>query len=45
MAKTSMSATHKDISFTLNGRPVTALAGNHQNLVELLQEQGLFGAR
>ncbi len=45
MAKTSMSPTHKDISFTLNGRPVTALAGNHQNLVELLQNQGLFGAR
>lgn len=49
MAKTSMSkttgATHKDISFTLNGRAVTAHAGNHQNLVELLQGQGLFGAR
>lgn len=39
------SATHKDITFTLNGRPVTAHAGNHQNLVELLQGQGLFGAR
>ena len=49
MAKTSMSkktaTTHKDISFTLNGRAVTAHAGNHQNLVELLQGQGLFGAR
>jgi len=37
--------THKTISFTLNGNPVTAHAGNHQNLVELLQGQGLFGAR
>jgi aerobic carbon-monoxide dehydrogenase small subunit len=49
MAKMSMSktisATHKDISFQLNGRPVTAQAGNHQNLIELLQSQGLFGAR
>ena len=40
-----MSTTHKNISFQLNGRPVTAYAGNHQNLVELLQGQGLFGAR
>jgi len=38
-------STHKEITFTLNGRPVTAEAGNHQNLVELLQNQGLFGAR
>lgn len=37
--------THKNISFTLNGNPVTAHIGNHQNLVELLQGQGLFGAR
>lgn len=36
---------HKNIQFTLNGRPVTAQVGNHQNLVEVLQEQGLFGAR
>ena len=35
----------KNIQFTLNGRPVTAQVGNHQNLVEVLQEQGLFGAR
>lgn len=45
MAKISTSTTHKDISFQLNGRPVTVHAGNHQNLVELLQGQGLFGAR
>lgn len=37
--------THKSISFRLNGSPVTVHAGNHQNLVELLQGQGLFGAR
>ena len=37
--------THRTIEFTLNGRPVTAHVGNHQNLVELLQGQGLFGAR
>ncbi len=29
----------------LNGRSVTAQVGNHQNLVEVLQGQGLFGAR
>ena len=40
-----MSAMQKDISFTLNGRPVTAQVGTHQNLVELLQSQSLFGAR
>lgn len=40
-----MSTTHKNISFTLNGRPVTTQVGTHQNLVELLQSQGLFGAR
>ncbi len=33
------------ISFTLNGQPVTAQVGNHQNLVELLQDQSLTGAR
>ncbi len=45
MAKMNTVATHRNISFTLNGRQVTALAGNHQNLVELLQGQGLYGAR
>ena len=40
-----MSAMQKNIQFTLNGRPVTAQVGNHQNLVEVLQGQGLFGAR
>lgn len=37
--------THRTIAFTLNGNPVTVHVGNHQNLVELLQGQGLFGAR
>ena len=37
--------THRTIEFILNGRPVTAQVGNHQNLVEVLQAQGLFGAR
>jgi len=37
--------TQRTIEFTLNGRPVTAQVGNHQNLVEVLQAQGLFGAR
>lgn len=37
--------THRTIEFKLNGLPVTVHAGNHQNLVELLQGQGLFGAR
>ncbi|MDP1536015.1 MAG: (2Fe-2S)-binding protein [Burkholderiales bacterium] len=45
VTKMSMSTTHKNISFQLNGRPVKAHIGNHQNLVELLQGQGLFGAR
>jgi carbon-monoxide dehydrogenase small subunit len=40
-----MSAMQKNIQFTLNGRLVTAQVGNHQNLVEVLQDQGLFGAR
>lgn len=40
-----MSAMQKNIQFTLNGRPVSAQVGNHQNLVEVLQGQGLFGAR
>jgi carbon-monoxide dehydrogenase small subunit len=37
--------TQRTIEFTLNGRPVSAQVGNHQNLVEVLQDQGLFGAR
>ena len=45
LTKMSMSATHRNISFRLNGRAITVHAGNHQNLVELLQGQGLFGAR
>lgn len=40
-----MTTTLRTIEFTLNGRPVTAQAGNHQNLVELLQGLGLTGAR
>ncbi len=35
----------RNIRFTLNGRPVETQVGNHQNLVEVLQGQGLFGAR
>lgn len=35
----------RNIRFTLNGRAVEAQVGNHQNLVEVLQGQGLFGAR
>ncbi len=38
-------STHRTIEFKLNGRPVTAQIGTHQNLVELLQSQALFGAR
>jgi carbon-monoxide dehydrogenase small subunit len=37
--------TNKIISFTLNGDPVTARVGTHQNLVEVLQARGLTGAR
>lgn len=38
--------TRRTIQFTLNGRPVTAEVGTHQNLTEVLQERfGLFGAR
>jgi len=40
-----MGTSHKNIAFTLNGRPVTTRVATHQNLIELLQEQGLFGAR
>ena len=45
MTKMSMNTTHREISFKLNGRPVTAQVGTHHNLVELLQGQALFGAR
>lgn len=35
----------RTIRFTLNGRAVSAAVEAHWNLVELLHEQGLFGAR
>lgn len=35
----------RTVSFTLNGRPVTAQVKSHHNLVELLQQFNLFGAR
>ena len=35
----------KTIRFTLNGRPVEAKIAPHHNLVEVLQDFGLFGAR
>jgi carbon-monoxide dehydrogenase small subunit len=37
--------TTRTINFTLNGNPVTAQIGTHQNLVEVLHAQGLTGAR
>ena len=37
--------TSRTISFTLNGEPVAVLVGTHQHLVEVLQAQGLTGAR
>jgi len=37
--------TTRTINFTLNGDPVTAHIGTHQHLVEVLQAQGLTGAR
>lgn len=41
-----MADTRRTIRFTLNGQPVAAEIGTHQNLTEVLQEQfGLFGAR
>ncbi len=41
-----MSATARTIAFTLNGRAVSARIGNHQSLVEVLQQQfALGGAR
>ena len=35
----------RTINFTLNGQPVTARIQPHHNLVELLQQFNLFGAR
>ena len=35
----------RTIHFTLNGRAVSAAVEPHRNLVELLHELGLFGAR
>lgn len=36
----------RTISFTLNGRPVTATAATHETILEVLQRDfGLFGAR
>jgi len=35
----------RTISFTLNGEPASATVAPHQNLVELLQQFGLAGAR
>lgn len=35
----------RTITFTLNGEPVTTSIGTHQHLVEVLQAQGLTGAR
>ena len=40
-----MSEARRTIRFTLNGKLVTADVAPHQNLVELLQHHGLFGAR
>ncbi len=41
-----MAGNRKTIEFNLNGHPVTADIGVHQNLTEVLQENfGLFGAR
>src|SRR5258707_14531605 len=35
----------RTIRFTLNGRAVSVAVEPHRNLVELLHDQGLFGAR
>ncbi len=35
----------RTIRFTLNGRPASAAIQSHHNLVELLHQLGLFGAR
>jgi carbon-monoxide dehydrogenase small subunit len=40
-----MTGTSRTIRFTLNGRPVSATIETHHNLVELLQQLGLSGAR
>ena len=40
-----MMTTSRAIRFTLNGRSETAEIDSHRNLVELLQQFGLFGAR
>jgi aerobic carbon-monoxide dehydrogenase small subunit len=41
-----MTATSRTINFKLNGEPVTAQIGTHENLVEVLQSRfGLHGAR
>lgn len=41
-----MHGERRTISFHLNGRPVTADIGEHQNLTEVLQDNfGLFGSR
>ena len=40
-----MSAENRTIQFTLNGEPVSAQVATHENVVELLQRLGLFGAR
>src|ERR1700747_2079422 len=37
--------TGRTISFTLNGEPASAAVAPHQNLVELLAQFGLAGAR
>jgi aerobic carbon-monoxide dehydrogenase small subunit len=43
---TKMSAATRTITFTLNGRPVSADVKPHHNVVEMLQTQfALFGAR
>jgi carbon-monoxide dehydrogenase small subunit len=35
----------RNVRFTLNGRAVSVAVEAHRNLVELLHDQGLFGAR
>ena len=35
----------KDIAFTLNGRPVEARVGAHEDAIDLLKRFSLFGAR
>jgi carbon-monoxide dehydrogenase small subunit len=43
--QTGLTANMKSIRFRLNGEPVSAAVATHENLVELLQRFGLFGAR